>query len=159
MKFNGGSVPRVSIWNRQRLIRLDLDGLEVLAGAAVPLCLDQAGGGCPVLHELEEVEVALVSDRVIAQVHRRFMNIPGATDVITFEHGEIVVSVTTAQREALARMEPVSREALRYIVHGLLHLNGHEDAQKEEAAAMWQAQEEVMMRLWPLKRSQGANCW
>ncbi len=98
---------------------------------------------------LEEVEVSLVSDRVIAQVHRRFMQIPGATDVITFAHGEIVVSATTAAREARERAEPVGREVLRYVVHGLLHLNGHEDAETGEATAMWEAQEAVVEQLWP----------
>ena len=78
------------------------------------------------------------------------MSLPDATDVITFEHGEIVVSMTTAQREAAARIEPLEREVLRYIVHGLLHLNGHEDARAEDAAAMWKAQETAVERLWPV---------
>ena len=91
----------------------------------------------------------MVSDRVIAEVHRRFLNVAGATDVITFAHGEIVVSADTAAREAAEQGEEVGREVLRYVVHGLLHLNGHEDAATEEAAAMWAAQEAVVDKLWP----------
>ena len=95
------------------------------------------------------VEVAVVSDRVIARVHRQFMGIPGATDVITFRHGEIVLSATTAARQARVHGETCDREAARYIVHGLLHLNGHEDAGTEDAAAMWRAQEEILRTCWP----------
>ena len=90
-----------------------------------------------------------MSDRMIAQVHRRFMNLRGATDVITFAHGEIIVSATTAAREAHQRMEPVEREVLRYVVHGLLHLNGHQDTEPQEAAAMWDVQEQIVAELWP----------
>ena len=91
----------------------------------------------------------MVSDRVIAAVHRRFMNIPGATDVITFAHGEIVLSADTAKREAAERGEALEREVLRYVVHGLLHLNGWEDAEEKEAAAMWATQEAVVEQLRP----------
>lgn len=145
-----GVGPVVLIGNRQRGVGIDLRRLRELARAAVPLCLERVGTGDAVLAGLPEVEVALVSDRVIARVHRRFMDIPGATDVITFAHGEIVVSVTTAVREARERGEAVGREVLRYIVHGLLHLNGHEDARAEDAAAMWEAQEAVVARVWPM---------
>ena len=93
--------------------------------------------------------MAVVSDRVIARVHQQFMDIAGATDVITFGHGEIVLSAATAARQARAHGETCDREVARYIVHGLLHLNGHEDAETADAAAMWRAQEEVLQACWP----------
>ena len=114
-------------------------------------CLERPGQRQPVLAVLPEVEAVLVSDRVIARIHRRFMNIPGATDVITFEHGELVVSATTASRQARELGEAIERELLRYIVHGLLHLNGHEDAAAADAAKMWRAQEEILNGVWPLE--------
>lgn len=101
------------------------------------------------LKGLPSVEVSLVSDRVIARVHRHFLQVPGATDVITFPHGEIVISATTATRQALQNDESTAREVARYIVHGLLHLHGHEDGEKEVAAAMWRAQENLLQELWP----------
>ena len=123
--------------------------LRELMGQAASACLRYPGQSKAVLPGLDQVEVSLVSDRVIAGVHRRFMNIAGATDVITFAHGEIVVSAATAAREALERGEVLEREILRYVVHGLLHLNGHEDQAAGEAAAMWEAQEAVVRLLWP----------
>ena len=143
-------MPGVLLINRQRRVRLaEWRRVKTLAEAAVPLCMGYLGGGSARLTDFEEVEVAVVSDRVIADVHRRFMNLPGATDVITFAHGEIVLSADTARREAEERGEALEREVLRYVVHGLLHLNGHEDAGVKEAAAMWAAQEAVVARLWP----------
>ena len=140
----------VSLFNRQRTVALPLGRLRTLAEAAAGRCLMYPGKMPSDLRQLESVEVSLVSDRMIAQVHRRFMNIAGATDVITFAHGEIVVSAATAARQARANGESAGREAARYIVHGLLHLHGHEDADPDDAAAMWQAQEQVLGELWPL---------
>ena len=145
-----GRTPAILLVNRQRRVHLaDWKRVLDLAATAVPFCAERVGESDARLAEFEEVEVAVVSDRVIAGVHRRFMNIPGATDVITFSHGEIVVSADTAAREAAERGEVLEREVLRYVVHGLLHLNGHEDAGADEAAAMWAAQEAVVGRLWP----------
>lgn len=100
------------------------------------------------LAELECVEVALVDDVESDRVHREFMSIEGATDVITFDHGEIVIGVEVAERQAAEYGEPVLRELLRYLVHGLLHLAGHEDGTPEERKQMEAAQEELVKRVW-----------
>lgn len=121
-----------------------------MACAACGACLPHEGSGRAVLRQLDVVEVSIVSDRMIAQIHRRFLNIPGPTDVITFEHGEVIVSATTAARQASLENEPLDRELARYIVHGILHLNGHLDELPSDAAAMWRVQETVLQSLWPL---------
>ncbi|MCU0796404.1 MAG: rRNA maturation RNase YbeY [Akkermansiaceae bacterium] len=101
------------------------------------------------LHALEEVEVALVDDATSDRVHRDFMGIEGATDVITFEHGEIVIGVEVAKRQAAEYGEPELRELLRYLVHGLLHLAGHEDEEDAERQRMEEIQETLVKGLWP----------
>ena len=138
----------VRLFNRQRAVTVPLERLQAFAREAAECCLAQPGEAKSALRELAGVEISLVSDRVIARVHRQFMNIPGATDVITFAHGEIVVSAATAARQAQENGESVEREVARYIVHGFLHLHGHEDAEPDSAAAMWQAQERVLGELW-----------
>lgn len=103
----------------------------------------------PPLVELECVEVALVDDAESDRVHREFMGIDGATDVITFDHGEIVIGAEVAKRQAAEYGEPELRELLRYLVHGLLHLAGHEDAEPGERERMEAAQEALVAELWP----------
>lgn len=144
-----GKVPEVQVFNRQRAVRLDLPRLQSLAASAAARCLQHPGPGDAPLRRLEEVEISVVSDRVIARVHRQFMDVPGATDVITFGHGEIVLSAATAVRQARENGEDSHREVARYVIHGLLHLNGHEDADPADAAKMWDAQETVLQALWP----------
>ena len=140
---------RAEIFNRQRRLPLDLGRLRGVASAACAACVPYPGGARAVLGQLDVVEVSVVSDRRIAQVHRRFLNLPGPTDVITFEHGEIIVSATTAERQARLEHELPDRELTRYIIHGILHLNGHLDELPADAAGMWRAQEAVLQSLWP----------
>lgn len=134
----------IQVHNRQRSVRVDLPWLRRIAEVALEECRGQSADGRFALKEIEEVEVAIVSDRVIADVHRRFMDIPGATDVITFEHGEIVTSAQTAAAYARQYGHDVDRELALYIVHGLLHLNGYDDLKRSDAARMRQTQERIL---------------
>ncbi|MFZ4484082.1 MAG: rRNA maturation RNase YbeY [Chthoniobacterales bacterium] len=105
-----------------------------------------------VLRGLSEISVVLISDRRIAALHGEFMNDPTTTDVITFLHGEIVVSAETARREARERGLPLPQEIARYVVHGLLHLAGWTDADAGAAAEMRLMQEKI------LRRARGRLC-
>jgi probable rRNA maturation factor len=117
---------------------------EATARMAAGFAADQENS----LVHLATLEVALVDDETSARVHMDFMDIPGPTDVITFHHGEIVIGAEVAKRQAEEYGEPLGREILRYFVHGLLHLAGHEDAEPEEREAMEAAQEQIVAALW-----------
>ncbi|RPJ33785.1 MAG: rRNA maturation RNase YbeY [Verrucomicrobiaceae bacterium] len=125
-----------------------LTALEDVAHHAARLALAHANTGDTPLHHLATLEVALVDDETSSRVHRDFMDIDGPTDVITFHHGEIVIGAEVAERQAAEYDEPPAREILRYLVHGLLHLAGHEDADAAERAAMESAQEAIITELW-----------
>lgn len=135
---------KITVQNRQRAVRVNLPWLRRFAAAALPICAEHSADGRFALRGLEEVEVAIVSDRVIAGVHQRFMNIPGPTDVITFEHGEIVMSAQTAQVYAAHYGQRVDLELALYTVHGLLHLNGYQDGTTRDAAHMRQLQQRIV---------------
>jgi probable rRNA maturation factor len=130
--------------NRQRTVKVRLEWLRRFAEIALPECALHSANGDFALRQFPEVDLAIVSDRVIARVHRQFMNIPGPTDVITFEHGEIVMSAETAIMNARRYGQSVDAELALYTVHGLLHLNGYEDASASDAKRMRKTQERVM---------------
>ena len=135
---------KISVHNRQRKVRVALAWLRRFAPVALTECLPRPAGAGGPLPRLGEVEVTLVSDATIARVHRDFMDIPGATDVITFGHGEIVISAETARANAAHYGRPLDEEIALYIVHGLLHLNGYEDKEPEAAARMHRLQEQIL---------------
>ena len=90
--------------------------------------------------------ITVVSDRKIAAIHQEFMGIPGATDVITFQHGEVIVSAQTALEEARDRAHGPQEEMALYVVHGLLHLNGYTDADPVDRERMHAVQEPIWKR-------------
>lgn len=143
--------PELIVYNHQDVIVLSDDLVERLESGgreAVPLTLDVAAAENSALSRLAEVEVSIIDDETIADVHLRFMNIPGATDVITFDHGEIHVSVETAKSQAVEFGNGFERELMLYIIHGLLHLAGHEDASDEGQALMVELQQRILNRVW-----------
>ncbi len=141
----------VIIGNNQQATEIPecwLTALESVAHEAARLALENAAEDDSPLSHLATLEVAIVDDAISDQVHRDFMDIAGPTDVITFHHGEIVIGAEVAERQAAEYGEPLAREILRYFVHGLLHLAGHEDAEATERATMEAAQEEIVAALW-----------
>lgn len=120
--------------------------------AALPELLTLPQGPDHVLSELDMVEISIVDDECITDVHARFLNDPTPTDVITFPHGdgmgEILVSIDTAKRQSQELGEPWEREVFRYMVHGMLHLHGHLDYEPEQRAAMFGLQEPLVAKYW-----------
>jgi probable rRNA maturation factor len=133
----------VTIINRQRRIPVALASLQNFASRALNESLKLRRASNP-LSNLPEVSVVLVSDRRIAEIHRRFMNTSGPTDVITFQHGEIFVSTETAKRQARQFRTSFEHEVRLYLVHGLLHLAGFEDKTPAGAAKMKRLQERIV---------------
>lgn len=144
-------MPELAIYNHQEATALSaglLEKLQSAGNAAMPLVFDVALSSHSALSQLEEVEVSLMDDSTIADVHLQFMDIPGATDVITFDHGEIHISVETAHQQALDFDNAFERELMLYIIHGLLHLAGYEDATKPDRLRMDRLQQNILSKVW-----------
>lgn len=134
----------IIVLNRQRGVRVDLSSLREFASRALLECLKLKPRKLGSLADLPEISVVLISDQRIASIHRRFMNDPAATDVITFQHGEIFVSTQTAKRQARRFGTSIEHELRLYLVHGLLHLAGFDDKTSVGAAEMKRLQERIV---------------
>jgi probable rRNA maturation factor len=129
----------ILLLNRQRKTKLPLDQLNQFARRALAALLPLA----KIQPSFDEIVVVLVSDKQIAAIHRKFMNIRGPTDVVTFQHGEIVVSVETAARQAPLFGKTSEEELEIYLVHGLLHLCGYDDGTRPGYEEMARLQEQI----------------
>ena len=137
-------IQEVRIRNLQRSVRIDAKSLEKFANKALPLCLVLRTTRPTDLTTLREIFVLIISDRRMESLHRQFLNQSGATDVITFSHGEIFISAETARRHARQFGNSLTCELQRYIVHGLLHLHGFDDRNERDARRMKKIQEEIL---------------
>jgi probable rRNA maturation factor len=140
-------LPRITVRNVQRAVRVNVRALQESAAKALRLCLSIRSKQPTALQTLREIHVLLVSDRRMAALHRRFLNQSGPTDVITFEHGEIFISAETARRQAKQFGNPFLRELQLYLVHGLLHLHGFDDRSERDGRRMKAIQEKILKRL------------
>lgn len=90
------------------------------------------------------VSVAVVDDPTIADLHGRYLQDPEPTDVLSFVleqapgtlEGEVVVSADTARANAARYRVAAESELLLYVIHGVLHLVGFDDATAPQRAAM-----------------------
>jgi len=108
-----------------------------------------------VLRELErsdtELSIALVDDATIAELNQKYRSKAGPTDVLSFsqlegEHvelagnllGDVVISLETAARQARSAHRGLDSEVAQLLVHGILHLIGHDHEHDDDALAMQQ---------------------
>lgn len=121
------------------------DALE-RAGLAA---LAHAGG------DSKQVDLILVEDSTLTELHARFLADDTPTDVMAFDlgedgegpAGEVYVSVDCALRVAASRGVGVERELALYVVHGCLHLCGLDDHDEADRARMRKAEASVLQAL------------
>jgi probable rRNA maturation factor len=119
-----------------------MDHLLSFARELVPLVLELSREKIP-----DQVLVVLVSDRKISAIHQQFMGMADPTDVVTFQHGEIVVSVETAAKQAIDYGTDLLHELHLYIAHGLLHLAGFDDHSEAGFREMAKMQAELVAKV------------
>jgi len=92
---------------------------------------------------LGHISIQWQSDDELLVVNRQFLDHDYYTDIITFDrnrgsrvHGDLAISVDRVVDHAITQNIPLRDEFLRVVVHGVLHLCGHEDHTDEEKTRM-----------------------
>ena len=106
-----------------------------------------------------DLTLVLTGDEQIQALNRDFLGIDAPTDVLSFPAdepdpetgrqylGDVVFSLPRATEQAAQRGHAVQAELQLLVVHGVLHLLGHDHAEPEEKERMWVAQAEALTRL------------
>jgi probable rRNA maturation factor len=136
--------PLISVRNLQRKVPVNVALLQKFAVKVLRRCLQVRKRERTDLSKLRNVFVWLISDRRMARLHQEFLGQTGPTDVLTFQHGEIFISIETAKRHARVFGNSLMCELKLYIVHGLLHLHGFDDQTPAQARKMKTAQEKIL---------------
>ncbi len=102
------------------------------------------------------VSVTFVTDREMAALNWKHLRHRGPTDVISFGFasvggkgplvGDVYIAPAVARRNAAAHGSGVREELMRLVVHGMLHIAGHEHPEGETryASPMWRRQERLL---------------
>ncbi|MBB6052656.1 rRNA maturation RNase YbeY [Armatimonas rosea] len=102
-----------------------------------------------------EVSVVIVTDDAIHQLNRQWRGKDKPTDVLSWPQseadeplsaylGDVVISRDTAERQATARGWALEDELALLLVHGILHLLGHEDDTEEGSEQMKVIEREIL---------------
>ena len=106
-----------------------------------------------------DLTIVLTGDNQIQVLDRNFLGKDTPTDVLSFPAsetdpetgrlylGDIIISVPRAEIQSAAGGHSLQDELSLLVVHGVLHLLGHDHTNMEEKAHMWAFQSEVLMRL------------
>lgn len=103
------------------------------------------------------ISVALVPDARMRRLNTRFLRRRTVTDVIAFAlpsgagpvAGDIYIAPGAALRSAATHGIPVRNELVRLVVHGVLHVLGHDHPEGESrtSSTMWRRQEALVRRV------------
>jgi len=106
-----------------------------------------------------DLTILLSDDQEIQTLNRDYRGYDKPTDVLSFEAherdpetgtlylGDIIISLERAAEQAERGGHPLLAETQLLVVHGVLHLLGHDHAEAEEKTEMWQHQAEILARL------------
>lgn len=109
-----------------------------------------------------ELSVVLTNDAEIRALNSQWRDMDTATDVLSFPQmgdegppgmplllGDIVISHETAAKQARDLGHAIEDELRVLLVHGLLHLLGHDHLEEQEARTMRVAEAQLIRGLWP----------
>ena len=96
-----------------------------------------------------EVSVVLADDRFVRRLNARHRGRDKPTNVLTYEHPapELVLALGVIRREAAASGRRVAHHLAHLVVHGALHLRGHDHDRPGDARRMEMAESRLLHRL------------
>ena len=113
------------------------------------------------IHPQSDLSIVLVDEDTMANYHERFMDLPGPTDVMSFPMdelrapdpddepplgllGDIVLCPQVTNKQAAENGRRPEEEAEYLLIHGLLHLLGHDHAEPEEKSVMFGLNDKII---------------
>lgn len=112
------------------------------------------------------LSLSLVGDDAIRALNAQYRGRDAATDVLSFPLekaiapermlGDVVISVDTARRQAADYDAPLQRELYRLLIHGLLHLTGHDHLDAPDRKLMRREERRLAAAIalpWPYRAS------
>ncbi|WP_257477486.1 rRNA maturation RNase YbeY [Acidipropionibacterium jensenii] len=120
------------------------------------------------IHPDAELSILLVDEATMESYHQKFMGLPGPTDVLSFPMdelrapgddesepngvlGDIVLCPEVTAGQAAENGRTPDGEAEYLLIHGLLHLLGHDHAEPEEKRVMFGLNDEIISS-WEMAR-------
>ncbi len=104
-----------------------------------------------------EITIRIVAEEESAKLNGKFRHKPYATNVLSFPYeaealsepvlGDLVICAPVVAREAAEQGKDPHAHWAHMVVHGVLHLLGHDHIQEDEAERMEAKERQILARL------------
>lgn len=104
-----------------------------------------------------EITIRIVAEEESAALNGKFRHKPYATNVLSFPYeaeapseqvlGDLVICAPVVAREAAEQNKPPHAHWAHMVVHGVLHLLGHDHIQEDQAERMEAKERQILARL------------
>ena len=105
-------------------------------------------------HELSAINYIFCDDNYLAELNQKYLDHDTLTDIITFDFsegkklsGDVFISIERVHENAIIFNTKPKDELHRVMIHGILHLCGYKDKNKEEAKAMRSKENDALKML------------
>ena len=103
---------------------------------------------------ISNLEISFVNSNEIILINKKYLHHKGSTDIITFDYtlsdtaleGEIIISGYETLHNAKRFKTSIKEEALRLLIHGILHLLGYDDIKKDDRKIMKAKEDELVKK-------------
>jgi probable rRNA maturation factor len=135
--------------------------LETVLAIPFKLSLLEEAAHAALEHQFADGDLTLVltTDEQLQRLNREYLGVDAPTDVLSFPAsetdpetgrcylGDILISIPRAKAQAHTAKHALADETRLLVIHGVLHLLGHNHAKAREKAKMWKAQREILKKL------------
>ena len=110
-------------------------------------------------HDAAELSVLLADDARVRKLNKQDRGVDRTTNVLAFPQpessqdlpgtkllGDVVISVEKARRDSARERLPLSEELKKLVVHGILHLSGHDHRTGPQVRRMRQLEQAIIER-------------
>ncbi len=138
----------IVVQNRQRTVRINTPKVKRQLLRAMTYL------GC----QHRELSVVFANDNLLHELNRTYRNKDRPTNVLAFPQepidsvepstellGDVIVSLPTANREALSLEQPLESRVVYLLLHGLLHLLGYDHEQSDAERQRMEALEQELL--------------
>jgi probable rRNA maturation factor len=148
-------VVEITIADERWQVRLDDPGAlcRRAADATLAAARTEWAGGL-------ELSIVLADDRMVRALNRKFRHVDRATNVLAFPAGatgtpaarplplgDVVLAFQTIESEARAQAKTIDDHLAHLVVHGVLHLLGHDHESEADATTMETLEARILRRL------------
>ena len=139
----------ISIQNNQVNMPITVDELITFSNELfIQLNIDQNN---------TDLTIVLGDDGLLTELNSRFRGIDTPTDVLSFPAdeidpetghkyiGDVIVSLERVNEQSVSAGHPIESELKLLIIHGILHLLGHDHQNEDDKNEMWRLQNMLLL--------------